>query len=370
MQGKNTLEISVMIDPNISRIDRAVADNIKDIERSFGSQAGIVQDFIIFITSKFKTDLFGYTRFTLQEYCHATGRRRQELAIIHPDFTGGDRKPPKIEGFEFSTVFDFALYSMMERNIIFSTKYEVKGNGQVIHMQNFPILKDLKLNFNRKAKEQKVYDVRLSDELLTGFLYRYYTVNTECYRKVGKGRGGDGRKRLLLYLSKINHVLTSVNNTNSIVIPLDRLCYLANINDAQPHHKKQNLIRTLTYLQTQGSFPFEFTFRTPTGRDSYMVTLTFIGGLSKTMLIKEHNFYCRLIEAMFLVFQKAHQKIGLPDEKDPFQCWLTSRGVDIASKANVLVTVYYQIYSKALSAAVARDLVQAESFVNRLIDVR
>ena len=54
---------------NISRIDQSVADNLKDIERSFGMDSGIVTDFIVFVTKKLKTDLFGYTRFTLSEFC-------------------------------------------------------------------------------------------------------------------------------------------------------------------------------------------------------------------------------------------------------------------------------------------------------------
>lgn len=124
---------------------------------------------------------------------------------------------------------DYALYSMLERNIVFSSRYEIKGNGDLIHMYNFPILKDLKLNFSRKINEEKIYDVRLSDQLLTGVLYRYYTVNAESYRLVGKGRGGNSRKKLLIYLSKLNHVLVSTNSTEKTVIPLDRLCQFADL---------------------------------------------------------------------------------------------------------------------------------------------
>jgi len=96
----------------ISRIDRAVADNIKDIQRSFGNQSGIVQDFIVFISRRLKVDLFGYTRFTIQEFCRHTGRRRQELAMVHPDFASGKLLPPVIRGFAFQTVLDYALYTL------------------------------------------------------------------------------------------------------------------------------------------------------------------------------------------------------------------------------------------------------------------
>lgn len=84
---------------SLSRIDRAVAENIKDIQRSFGGQAGIVQDFIVFTLS---------ARF----------------------------KPPVIEGFAFQTVLDYALYSMMERNISFSSRYEVWEKDTVLQMHS------------------------------------------------------------------------------------------------------------------------------------------------------------------------------------------------------------------------------------------
>ncbi len=359
------------MDPSVLvRIDRAIADNLRDIERSFGSQSGIVQDFIIFISAKLKTDLFGYTRFTLQEFCTATGRRRQELAVIHSDFLSGVKKAPIIEGYAFNTVMDFALYCMLEKNIIFSSRYEVKGNGQVIQMHNFPILKDLKLNFDRKSKEQKVYDVRLSDELLNGFLYRYYTVNAESYKLVGKGRGGEGRKRLLLYLSKLNHVLLSVNTSGNTSIPLDRLCYLANINDPKPYHKKQNLSRVLDFIQKDGKFPFKYDYLHSEGKEGYMVNLRFPERSNKQLLLKEHNFYCRLLEGLYTVFNKQVIKEQLITDKDPFQCWLANANLDTALKAQILVNAYYAAFHKNISPALAANLIRSGSFLRALTDVR
>ncbi len=359
------------MDPSVLvRIDRAIADNLRDIERSFGSQSGIVQDFIIFISAKLKTDLFGYTRFTMQEFCTATGRRRQELAVIHPDFASGVKMAPIIEGYVFNTVMDFALYSMLEKNIIFSSRYEVKGNGQVIQMHNFPILKDLKLNFDRKSKEQKVYDVRLSDELLNGFLYRYYTVNAESYKLVGKGRGGEGRKRLLLYLSKLNHVLLSVNTSGQTSIPLDRLCYLANINDSKPYHKKQNLSRVLDFIQKDGKFPFKYDYLNSQGKEGYMVHLSFPESSNKQLLLKEHNFYCRLLEGLCSAFNKQVINEQLVADKDPFQCWLANARFDTTLKAQVLVNAYYAAFHKVISPALAANLIRSGNFLTALTDVR
>lgn len=342
---------------SLSRIDRAVADNLKDIQRSFGSQAGLVQDFIVFISRRLKTDLFGYTRFTLQEFCLGTGRRRQELALIHPDFSSGKVIPPVIQGYAFNTILDYALYSMMERNIIFSSRYEVRDKDSVIQMQNFPILKDLRLNFSRRDKELKVYEIRLSDELLSGFLSRYYTLDAGIYRVVGKGRGGDSRKKLLLYLSKLSHVLTSTGKTETVV-PVDRLCQFADIADVKPSHKKQNLGRMLTHIMSVGGFPmrFEFVFR-----PSYGVHLEFYPGDSKRVLQAEHNFYFRLISGLRGIFDASKSVTGF--DEDPFQLWLVSAHIDIEAKAQVLAQTYYICLNLTITHTYAILLIQSGEFL-------
>jgi hypothetical protein len=339
----------------LSRIDRAVADNIKDIHRSFGSQSGLVQDFIVFISRRLKTDLFGYTRFTMQDFCRQTGRNRQDLSLIHPDFASGKFKPPVIEGFAFQTILDYALYSMMERNIIFSSRYEVKEKDAVLQMHSFPILKDLRLNFSRSAKEQKVYDIRLSDDLLQGFLSRYYTVNTQSYKLVGKGRGGDSRKKLLLYLSKLSHVVQTSGHLETVV-PLDRLCDFADINDARPSHKKQNLSRVFKHIKDIGKFGFRYEF---TSRNDYMVTLVFEPSLSRRSLQNEHNFYYRLLSGLRSVFEMRKNIPASSFDKDPFQAWLVEASWDTELKAQVLAQAYYVAMGIEVSFAHAISLIRS-----------
>lgn len=350
----------------ISRIDRAVADNIKDIQRSFGSQAGLVQDFIVFISRQLKTDLFGYTRFSIQQFCQYTGRNRQDLAMIHPDFLSGIKQPPVIQGYAFQTVLDYALYTMMERNIIFSSIYEVKGNNTVIQMHNYPILKDLKLNFNRTDKAQKIYDVRISDELLYGFISRYYTIDADSYKLVGKGRGGDSRKKLLIYLSKLNHVLLSSSTDIETIVPLDRLCAFADITDLKPSHRRQNLLRMLLHIRDTGKFPYNFEFISYTGKHEYFVRLEFNPLFDKRRLQMEHGFYNRLLTGLKAVYDTKFLKQTYPNDEDPFQYWLSDKNQHIIEKAQVLQQAYYIAFNLNLSQPVALDLVRSGYFLKPL----
>lgn len=139
----------------------------------------------------------------------------------------------------------------------------------------------------------------LIDELLNGFLHRYYTVNLVNYRLVGKGKGGDIRKTVLIYISKINHVLFSINSTNEATLPLDRLCRLAGITDKLPGHRKQNLTRILIYIQSQGKFPFQFNYK-DNGQKGYRLHLRLKGLTDKLNLQKEHTLYLRLYNSIIM----------------------------------------------------------------------
>lgn len=350
---------------SISRIDRAVTDNLKDIERSFDSHAGIVQDFIVFITKQIKYDLFGFNRFTLQDFCEITGRNRQDLAIRHPIFTDDKIKPPEIQGYKMESVFDYALYLMVERNVVFSKTYEDKYQDQVIEMKAFSIIIDLKLNFKRKANQPKVYEVKVSNDILEGFLRRYYTINTEVYKQAGIGRGGANRQSLLLYLFKINHILiTTKGSGNTALLPLDRLCPYANINDLQIGHRKQSLARILTSLQLN-QFKFQFQFQKGNTQHKFMVKLDFSPIKGQQEFSSAHNFYNKLLVNLKGLYQT---KCG-EDQVDNvvlFQIWLADHNQHLQEKAYILSGAYGSCMDLKITTGFATDLIISGDILNIL----
>jgi len=335
---------------DLSRIDRAIADNLSDIRMSFDDHAGIVQDFIVFVTQQMKYDLFGYTRFTLRDFCKATGRNRQDLAIRDPLFRDGKKKPPTVDGYSFETVFDYALVLMMKQNLLFSNVYETKENEKIVSLESIRILSDVRLNVNRKTKEVKLYEVKVSPEMLDGFIKRYYTLDTKAYMLAGKGKGGDNRKALVIYLSRIRHVLFSKGETVA-TIPVDVLAEYGGMKVAESFHRKQSVERILKYLRDKSKLDFDFEFVRPSGNSyEYHAKITFKQVVEIRQLRNEHGFYYALVEELKSVFESRYGKMELK-MKEPFQRWLNNPSFDVEIKIYVIKKTYYKFFAEDLANA-------------------
>ena len=348
----------------LSRIDRSVADNLRDIDKSFEEDAGIVKDFIVFITKKLKVNMFGYTKFTLNEFCKESGRPKPELCSIHPKFRDNPKAvPPEYFGHKFETTFDYALFNMLQKNIIFSKAYDWNSNSRTIQLKNFSIIKDIRLNVDRQSNAVKVYDVRVSDELLEGFLQRYYTVETSGYKSVGKGRGGDGRKSLFIFLYKTRHILITQQQFKT-KLPVSYLCDIAGIDTEKPGHRKQSLNRVLSYIKTNGKLPFKFDFVSDDARTSkwsYWVEIDFFEETKDESLVESHGankFFSKLITELKVIYKHYHSDKFIEEEKDMFQRWLNSNEFDLEYKAGALVKAYFSSYDINLPIAKARLMVR------------
>ena len=194
---------------------------------------------------------------------------------------------------------------------------------------------------------------------MEGFFRRYYTINTDIYRNVGKGRGGETRQSLLLYLFKINHILlTSSDKENSVVLPLDRLCEYAKIKDDKPAHKKQNLNRILGKIKAS-SFNFNYEFINENKRYQYMVKLTFNNLMGQKDLITEHSFFIKLMTTLKYLFKAKYVEGYLEENPVPFQNWLGNSGYHLQEKASVLVDCYNNCLNIKITKAFATELIRS-----------
>ncbi|WP_025146111.1 hypothetical protein [Pedobacter jeongneungensis] len=344
----------------LSRIDRSVADNLKDIEKSFGHDAGMITDVIVFLTKRLNKNLFGFTCFTLNEFAKESGRNKQDLCEKHPVLKANPKlDAPEYFGHKFETVFDYALFQALQKNIIFSREYTTQQGSQTISLTNFPILKDIKLNVDRKSNAIKLYEIRVSDEFIQGALSRYYNIESNGYSMVGKGRGGDGRKRLFLFLYKTSHIVLSTNNTKT-KLAVDYLASLAGIDVKEPRNRKTSLKRVLDAMVTKGMIPFTFTFTQGDNArkydEDYYVELNFLKPLQEP---SGHNSFKRnLWDLLKNQYKGLYSDTKYRDEKDPFQRWLNNPTVNLKEKAEAYQAAYYRSFSVNLTLSQAKQKVQ------------
>ena len=230
-------------------------------------------------------------------------------------------------------------------------------------MKAFAIIVDLKLNFKRNSNQLKIYEVKVSNDILTGFIRRYYTINTEIYKLAGKGRGGVNRQGLLLYLFKVSHILlTTKDGGNSAVLPIDRLCSYANIKDAIPGHKKQNLDRILKSLQLS-NFKFEYQFVNINSSYKYMVKLDFSSPFVQIESLPVHSFYNQLFTNLRSLFLSKVVK-GTENEPILFQLWLSDNSQHLAEKSSILAGAYRNCLDLKITNASATELIKSGDILN------
>lgn len=333
----------------LSRIDRAIADNIPDITSSFEENAGIVQDFIVFILHRMQFDLFGFTTFKLSDFTKATGRHRPSLSYIIDRFEKGIEKAPERGGYKFQTVFDYALHEMMRKNLIFEKAYTTLEGNREIKLEAIRIISDLKITYDPQNKKTKIYQVKISDELLNGFVRRYYTLDFSAYKAIGKGRGGDQRKTFMIYIAKLRHILWSKNMLTT-TLALDQLVHAAGIKAAEAKHKKQNVKRLLDTVRTKTGFSLKYEFITGNTAYTYFVKLTF--PYTPYPLKEEHLFYADLIDSLKLYYLKYNKDTG------GFQEWLNDASQAMDAKVYHLKRCFYKRTSKELTDVEAVHLIK------------
>lgn len=375
MENKEITDQSKELSFSLSRVDRSVADNLMDIDNSFEGDAQNVLDFIIFMSKKLNNNLFGYTKFTIKEYSDFTGISASNLCAIHPDVANGRVKAPVHEGHKFESVLDYTLYRMLRTNIIFSRVHDYREDGNIIKLENFPILKDIYLQSGTQLGTKKVYEVRLSDVIIEGFVKRYYTLDTTRLPSIGKGKGGHSRKKIYIWLNKIFHIYSSQNG--KVDIPLYSVDHLADIAgvrykkevdkkgntiEKEPKHKKEavsNILKSIhkNINSDKKLLHFSFEYKFVSGNignkhlEDYLVKFDFTSNMHPSIVQRmqvDHRLKLTLLKDLRYLFDSLYPQERLSKitafekETDPFQRWLNSIDADLQKKVEVLKTVFYK----------------------------
>jgi len=359
---------------NLSRVDRSIADNLMDIDKTFGNDAQNVLDFIIFMSKRLNNNLFGYTRFTIKEYSEFTGITPQNLCSMHPDVAKGIAGNIEYSDHRFESVLEYSLLRMLKSNILFSKVISYKDDGNLIRLENFPILKDIVVQGGDKLGTKKVYEVRLSDVMMAGFVQRYYTLDTTRLPVIGKGKGGHSRKKLYIWLNKVFHVYSSMRTkTEPLLYAIDYLADIAGVRykkeldankklvEKDPKHKKEavsNILKSIhKHINSKKKLHFSFDYKFVSSPQSnknaedYFVEFDFKSNLNPEIVKQiaiSHNLKLVLLKDLRSLFDH-HYPIerlsnikSLENEADSFQRWLNNNNADLEKKVSILKAAYFK----------------------------
>lgn len=339
------LETSVFIANNAQewldrvRLDRNLFYNLPDIQRNFKEDATLARDIIIFLAHSYKTDLFGYTNFSIHDFCKLMGYKSPNLQKTHPIFETGAIKPPTLLGHEFKSVFEYTLYRLAANNIPLSRieKTQIPSMKE-LNVSFVQIISDIRVSYNVNRPQKRFYSFKLGRGFVENLISFYVTLSLKDYLRVASNKNSGRIKNLYIYLAGMQNVLI-YNNTNVLTPNFELLCEIASIEDQLPKHRKFTLNKYLKNIAENSDLKFQIEFYAEKGqKQAYSIRLIFDATQLHLEGNKKNLFFKLLNERLRQAFDDQFPQYT--DNFELFQQWLTNRAYDKELKDRIIRDIY------------------------------
>jgi|GEM_PF-4787186 len=334
------------------RVDRSIVQQINDIHTNFGEDSQLVLSILLFFQKVLKANFFFRIDFTIEEFCRKTGYNKFSLCREHPIFKNDKTPIPKLaNGHEIKSIFDYTLYIMYQRSIVFPTGFTYTVKKQRNKMEKLEIMKTLEITTNTTKKNQKQYHVTLSEEIYNGFLSRYYIMNYETFKQLGKGKGGFGRQQLYMLIQvEVNKQISMKENYQQPIIPVDNLIKYVSSQAKEPKHKKEAVKKTLdSIIKIDPFYSYKFIPMSKNSLRDYGVAIIPTFTLPYEKLLKEHEFTIEIFERLRNYYMdyyiKEHDN---SNEVEDFYGWLINKNLNSRDKALIIKSVIESKHYKNL----------------------
>jgi hypothetical protein len=325
------------------RLDRNLFLNLPDINRSFNDDATLAKDIIVFMAHRYKADIFGYTSFNLNDFCATMKYKKPNLSKLHPLFEDPNNRPPMIEGYEFKSTFDYVMYQLAANNVpLSSVKSTQIPTLKAFNVSFIQIISDIKIVYDTRKPQNKIYSLSLGRGFMENLINFYVSISLTDYISVASNKHSGRIRNLYVYLAGMLPVL--IYNKNTVLTPnFEMLCGIAGIEDKEPKHRKQRLIKYLETIRNNTTLKFDPQFIV--GKDqkqAYTINLTFDMSNVNVESIKKNMYFKNIYDS----FKEAYCKRfpDRPDDFENFQNWLTDRENDQAIKDKVIRDAHRQTY--------------------------
>lgn len=190
---------------NLTRIPQAFSFDTNAISRTYGEQASLIRDILVFLANKTTTGFFEDYIFSLDDFCKEFGYRKDELQKTLPQFVNcPEHLKPYEDGHCFDSVFEYALYVGFTKVLVFSVK-KFKEDG--FDLRNMVLFEAIRAIYKKTGRNEKRYyqvelDYRIKDMQLT----RFFLTDKEQYRIIQiphKQKLTGGLRNFYLYIGRM-----------------------------------------------------------------------------------------------------------------------------------------------------------------------
>ncbi|MET3114841.1 hypothetical protein AAKU52_002581 [Pedobacter sp. CG_S7] len=354
---KNTEEVSVIknnskfnfLDNPFTRLDKNMmtSSGLRNLEAQFGQQTKLVLDIMIFIGTRYKSNIFGMLNFTLDDLAKGINSDKPTLSKRF-ELPKGTKNYPEINGVKLVSVLDYTLWMMKTRSWNYSSPvYDTVNDGvQKLQIKDVKLLESISFNYARGNNEIKSYEIRINNNLPSILASNFWGINYEDYFNLGtKNNKSLHAQALHVNMSAKKQSAQYKNKDNPLLITtVDDLCDAALINmEQRPADRKKVVTRLLEKLKSKTNLNFEYRyFSKAKYREDYWVELKF-----DTALLNDSNevtFLFILHKECLSFYLKSYNKDGKNDEPTRFQKWLTHEGVDTNEKIRIIKAAYKGVF--------------------------
>lgn len=322
------------------RIDQNIAMSGIDLLSTYGDQASMILDILVYNAQKQQKDLFNFETFSVAEFANLQGYKKANLLREHPNPEQASRRNIKklSEEERFTNVVENALFVMGARNLEFSKLRKDFSSGETVASVNFyQVLTNLNKHI-LKRKDQHYYTYTFSEKF-KAHINRYFTqIDPKMMAVLRKPNLG------FLYLNFTSLRDTVLQKGEQAKPRFDHLLELTKINSTDPANQKKRLREKLRLLRdlTELSYDFDFfnlsgnykfgvkiEFQEPTDMPAKKETLESAMNNHITMTLRDYYINCVNVDQTF--------------NKADFSTWFFDSSKDLGVKFKAYFTAHHLI---------------------------
>lgn len=361
---KEKIELEKKMPPNVTRLDRGLSGNIDDFHKSYGNDADLAFDILIYLSQRIDNNLFDNISFVARDFAKFTGYDISKLNRTHPDIESGLIKVESVTdnktGREFSSVIEYVLFKMMTKAIIISKTSFYENETKDTFMGLLPIV-NLTITNSSTAKKTTAlnYDITINPLIKRNLFKNFNLIESKGYFNVGKGKGGGERKRMYLVLCwQAGQLANDKNYKDTFDWSVDewikRTSITTNVKSiaqTEPKRKKESLKRKFEIILNEGKIPFTYKFINykPFGEE-FQVQISFKKeDLVSFIHTKDGKFKSYVFNNLADLYARDNNvDLNHPTHQMLYQKWLISKD-DMPIKLTAVIDAYKHYYFRELS---------------------